>query len=497
MKKIFILIIVGVLGFGNISFAKQEYIDSMSTINDDLRRYFPRWKVCEPDLQYQIYQAFILLGVDKSSLDMQDVEVLASPKGPKDKYYEILLLTCGDASLNARQVDSELKTIGSYLSGRKKYDRSVKGKKKPGLRDYCFVEIPPEIPVKADQGAAIRDYLQPTNVNQALTLSMFDQSLKFGDTGYWLLSKIGNDEIGYPYWNAGESKFMLKKPLYDNDDNNTKESFPYLINLTLGGAYQINSGIDPSGVFSWISERKLNSNPNGKLIAGLDVHMPFHPEFGVHFNVEMPLSTLREEEIFSGDYASYVPYNRNISFSDLQDKRRGTVNFSDSTVGVVPILNASGQVTLFYNLWLNKRRAENYFRFDFGISYAEVNEYFLYSEQLYRDAEEGEVGNEDGMVNAGKGPATISNDGISGLNMYKPDEISDWLYAKVEYRNQAVYPFSLSMQISNQILLTRAYVPLFGTWFFLEAKYSTPLRDALPFEIENFFMISPVIRITI
>ncbi len=495
MKKIFILIIVSVLGLSNISFAKQEFIDSMSTINDDLRRYFPRWKVCEPDLQYQIYQAFVLLGVDKSLLDMQDVEVLASPKGPKDKYYEILLLSCGDASLNARQIDSQIKTIGSNLSGRKKYDRRHKGKKKPGLRDYCYVEIPPEIPVKADQGAAIRDYLQPTNVNQALTLSMFDQSLKIGDTGYWIHSKIGNDEIGYPYWNAGESKFLLKKPLYDNDDTETKESFPYLINLSLGGAYQISSGIDPTGVFAWISERRLNSNPNGKLIAGLDVHMPFHPEFGIHFNLEMPLSNLAEETIFPQDYASYTN-NRLWSFSDSDDARK-KLTLGDTSLAIVPVLNTSGQVTLFYNLWLNKRRAENYFRFDLGLSYVEVNEYLMYTEQLYRDAKDGEIGDDDGKVKAGRGPTTISNKGISGLEMYKPDEMVDWLYAKVEYRNQAVYPFSVSMQISNQILLTRAYVPLFGTWLFLEAKYSTPLRDALPFEVENFFMISPVLRITI
>jgi len=65
----------------------------------------------------------------------------------------------------------------------------------------------------------------------------------------------------------------------------------------------------------------------------------------------------------------------------------------------------------------------------------------------------------------------------------------------VEYRNQAAFPFDVSVQYSNQMLLARAYVPVFGDWFYLEGRYSTPLRDVRPFEVENFFMFSPVLRL--
>lgn len=91
----------------------------------------------------------------------------------------------------------------------------------------------------------------------------------------------------------------------------------------------------------------------------------------------------------------------------------------------------------------------------------------------------------------------IDVNGIDGLRTWKPNEFGDWVYAKVEYRNQATYPFGGSIQYSNQILMGRLYLPLFGNWFYLEGKYSTPLRGVRPYEIENFFMISPVLRLTI
>ena len=39
----------------------QSYLDSLNDIDSDLKKIFPRWKVCEPDLQLQIYKAFEFL----------------------------------------------------------------------------------------------------------------------------------------------------------------------------------------------------------------------------------------------------------------------------------------------------------------------------------------------------------------------------------------------------------------------------------------------------
>ena len=91
----------------------------------------------------------------------------------------------------------------------------------------------------------------------------------------------------------------------------------------------------------------------------------------------------------------------------------------------------------------------------------------------------------------------MSTVGVQGLKTYKPEKLPAWLYFKVDYRSQAAFPFGASIQISNEIFLGRLYLPLFGNWLYLEGKYSTPLRDARPYEIKNFFMISPVLRLTI
>jgi len=481
MKKI-ILVISLFLVSVSYSLAKQEYIDSLKTIDPELRKYFPRWKVCEPDLQYQIYQAFQMLGFSQEQLDMQSIEVLASPKSIRDRVYEVLLLNCGSASLNSRELDRELKTIVGYLSGSDRYNRFNREWQK-GERDYCYVEIPPETPVRADQGAAIRDYFAPTNKRQALTMSLFDQTLKIGATDFWIQNKTGNDQIGYPYYNAGESKVILKRPLYVNNDPATNKNTPYLINAYLGGTYRITTGLSNSnGMFSWLPERSLNTDPGGKLIFGMDVHMPFHPEAGIHVNIEAPINTTDESGIDLEKFGQTM-------LRPSVDFRRNDIRNGDPTyvaTGVLPILQTTGQVTAFYNLWLNKRKAENYFRFDLGISYAEIREYMYYTENVDLTGDDvPELVYDKMTTNA------------EGLNLYHPDEFADWLFAKVEYRNQAVFPFSLSLQYSNQIMLARAYMPLFGDWLLLEAKYATPLRDAYEFEVENFFIISPVIRIAI
>jgi hypothetical protein len=475
MKKIIFAFLILLLSVSS-ALSKQEFLDSLNTIDPELRKYFPRWKVCEPDLQYQIYQAFQMLGFSQSQLDIQSVEVLASPKSAKDRSFEVLLLSCGSVSLNARELERELKTIVDYLAGNTRYNRFNKDWQR-GDRDYCFINIPAETPVKEDQGAAIRDYLTPTNVNQALTLSLFDQTLKIGETGFWIQNRTGNDQVGYPYYLAGESKFVLKRPLYVNNDPRTNKNTPYLINAHLGGVYRTDLGIQNGDMFSWLPERNLNTDPGGKLIFGVDIHMPFHPEAGIHINVESPINRRFDMQIDPERFATTalrpdVDFHRN-------DPRNGDMNYQPTAI--VPILQTTGQVTAFYNLWLNKRKAENYFRFDLGLSYAEVREYMY-----FKDLNEfPEMTFHEITTNA------------TNINLYHPTEFADWLYAKVEYRNQAVFPFSVSMQYSNQIMLARAYMPLFGNWLLLEAKYATPLREARSYEVKNFFIISPVIRIAI
>ena len=485
MKNIKILIIVSILMLAGSSYktmaqasSDYNYVDSLTTIDYELRKMFPRWKVCEPDLQFQIYQAFSIYGYSKDELNIEEIEVLASPKPPREKNYEILLISCGKATMKPQEIDQNIKKISKYLSGDDDYN--IYERPTPGAdsRTYCYIEIPPEIPVKPSEATAIQDYLRPEDKIQAVTLSLFEQSLKIGETGFWLQNKVGTDEVGYQFWSAGESKVTIQRPLMNNTDPATREFVPRLINAYLGGGYRHSSGLDNAGTaFSWVADRILNAGPDGKLVAGFDVHMPFHPQFGIGLNLELPFSDLRNRNVAVESYGRYANTNGADFRRDegFVDPRNGDTTITK--LGIAPLLRETGQATLFYNLWVgNENTPSHYFRFDVGASYAQVDEYLMY-QQGYE--------------------YIIEKENVTGLNTYKPNEFADWVYLKAQYRNQQAFPFSLSVQYSNQILMAQAYLPLFGNWFLLEGRFSTILRDQRPYEIQNFFMISPILRITI
>jgi len=489
MKKFLVIIVLTLataLSFQNVANSqvidKEAIIDSLTTIDPNIVGYFPRWKICEPDLLAQIYQAFLYKGYPKNELRQEDVQVLGAPKEFETDPYDILLLTCGKTSMNSVEIESLFgdMMIG-FLSGEYTYKGIDRGIRTDfAKRDYCFSDIPGETPVTPSQAAMITNYLdKPVNVDHAFSLSLFEQSLKIGESGFWIRSVLGTDEVGYHFWSSGESKILLQRPLYINQDMGTKKGIPNLIDAYLGGAYRITGGLDSDGsLLSWVSNRTLNADPGGKIIFGTDIHAWFHPQAGISLNLELPMKRLGTERIDPSAYGSYGIGDREVDFNP-----NNPIGAIATKSAIIPLLRATGQFSVFYHLWLDKQNPENYFRFNLGISYAEIQEALLYEVQ------------ENPIPNA---PTRyMSVDDIDGLGTFKPNEFMDWLYFKVEYRNQAVFPFGISAQISNQILLGRAYLPLLGNWLYLEAKYSTPLRDARIFEMKNFFMISPVLRLTI
>ncbi len=479
MKKITLLIILilSIVSTFNLQAqSRKGIIDSLTTIDPEIRKYFPRWKVCETDLQIQIYQSFRLLGFPKEQLSKTKIEILAAPRPDEYDPYDILLIKCGDATMNSAEISSNFSSsLYKILTGAEYYaSRNNPPNSEIYFLDYCYVEIPPESPVSATEANAIIDFLKPSDVTHAFSVSMFDQSLKFGTSGFWISNTIGNDEVGYPFWSAGQAKITLQRPLYANTDSKTSTAIPYLMNMTLGGAYKINSGIDPSGtILSWIPSRQLNMGPGGKVVAGLDFSMPFHPQLGIHFNAEVPLKSFGPEAIDPDDYA-YTQVPDDVDF-DPDNPNYGRYQI----YGIVNQLRGTGQATLYYYWWpgADEERYDNFLRFDVGMSYAEVRQ-----SAAYYDTTE--------KVNF------MTPDGITGLKTYKPNEFGDWLYLKLEYRNSAFWPFGVSAQYSNQILMGRVYVPLVN-WLYIEAKIATPLRALRPYENKVFFMVSPVIRLSI
>ncbi len=452
---------------------RKAIYDSLTTLNPEIKQYFPRWKICERDLQIQIYQTFLTLGYDKEQLDMQNVDVLASPRAADYLPFEILLLTCGKSSMNSVEIESNMTSLLiGFISGELYYSGRDRGYQKDNAyRDYCYNDLPIDLPFSDDQTAAITNYLLPTNVTHAFTVSLFEQSLKFGETGFWIRSKIGTDQIGYHFWSSGESKIILQRPLYVNNDTESRSRIPFLINAYFGGAYRISGGInEQNNMLSWVKSRKLNTGPGGKLIAGLDFHIPILPEAGISLNTEIPLQVLNTKAIDDGAY-SYYPNSNEV---EINPENPNSVYPVEK---IAALLRATGQITVFYNFWLDKSNPENFFRFDFGLNYSEVREMAHFR-------------------NTASAISYLTND-ATNLNTYKPNEFGDWVFAKIEYRNQRTFPFGASIQYSNQILLGRVYIPLFGNWFYIEAKYAQPLRSVRPFESEHFFVVSPVLRLTI
>lgn len=475
MKKILALALLGILliSFGNAKakeYDRAAIMDSLTSIDPEIVKYFPRWKVCETDLQLQVFFTFRTLGYDQKLLSKEDIKILAAPRLNPYAPFNILQIQCGQAVANRIDLEANFGKLTRMLSGEVSY-QSNEVNKTSAQRDYCHEDIPPEVPPNHKQTQAIIDYLKPNNVTHAFSLSLFEQALKIGTTGFWLSNKVGSDKVGYPFWSSGESKVILSRPLIPNDDPNTIMGVPNLLDVYIGGAYKITTGLsNQTNVLSWVKERQLNGNPGGKLVGGFNLYMPFHPPAGLAFDVELPLQSVQTEAIDEFSFAKYESEN-DIFINYLTPDQRQYDNIA------VPVFRNSGQVALFYNWWFDKEKPQNFIRVDFGLSYFEVQEY-----AIFRDSAKQE---------------TFITEDAEGLQLYKPNEFGDWIYFKAEYRNQAGWPFGLSLQYSNQILYGKVYIPLFGDWLYLEGRYSTPLRTKRPYEVENFFMISPIFRLTL
>jgi hypothetical protein len=206
-RTIFLISLVSVFLISGTSAAKAQESDSsvyarLTSIDPELLQYFPRWYVCESDLQAKIFNAFRVLGYRRDRLDQQKIMVTAQPVANAEDPYEILIVECGLERMTAQEMSSNLPNILSKLSER--------------TRQYCYSEIPTTTPASLPQTEAIVSFLQPTNVNHSFMLSAFEQSLKLGKSGFWVKNIMGTDQVGYHFWNAGEAKVVLQRPLYIN-----------------------------------------------------------------------------------------------------------------------------------------------------------------------------------------------------------------------------------------------------------------------------------------
>lgn len=451
-----IAIILATVAIPAVAQEADEVVKALKTIDPAILQYFPRWKVCEPDLQVQVKQTFALMGYDPASLDETNITITAAPVNSEVALssYDLILVECGSAKMVAAEIASYMKKLAIKIS-----DKS---------RPYCFTEVPTTQPPSAPQAAEIMNFMEPTNVTHAFTISAFEQSLKIGNSGFWLKSSIGTDQVGYTYWSSGEARVQLQRPLYVNDDIETRNSIRYLLNARLGFGYRITGSMEGQDrLLDFVPGRRLNAGSGGKIVAGLDYHMPFYPSAGVAMNLEIPLKGISSNDLV--DPATFHQF-------DIGTRNVTAPGYEIDPISTAALLRSTGQLTAFYNLWFGENGPENFVRLDLGLNYAEVREVGVFND----------------TANSRK---FLAYEGVRGLQLWKPSEVGDWVYAKAEYRNQGSYPFGVSVQYSNQIIMARTYLPLLGDWLYLEGRYSTPLRGLRPFEHRNFFMISPVLRL--
>lgn len=451
--------------------AQDKVVEALKTIDPEILQYFPRWRICEPDLQIQIRQTFALMGFDPAHLDQTNIVITSAPikEGLSEPEYDLILVECGTERMVASEIATNMRKLSFKISDPK--------------RPYCYIDIPPTEPPSAPQADEIINYMEPTNVTHAFTLSAFDQTLKVGKSGFWLKAGMGTDQIGYHYWSSGEARVQLQRPLYTNTDADTRRAIPFLMNARLGFGYRLTGALDGQDrLLSFIPGRKLNAGSGGKLVGGIDFHLPMHPQFGVSVNLELPMKGISPDDAVDGK--TYYK-------EDIGNRRITAPGFAYDPYATAPILRSTGQATLFYNIWLGSKGPENFFRFDLGMSYAEIREAAIFKDTL--------------QGSPTQGAEFLAVDGVNGLHLWHPITFLDWVYVKAEYRNQGSFPFGISVQYSNQMLLGRAYIPILGDWLLLEGKYSTSLRaDPDPkdpndrprtFELGNFFMVSPVLRL--
>ncbi len=447
----------------------------LKTIDPEVEIYLPRWRITDPDLALQIYRLFEYkigtnelrnaqgLPVKKSDLDQTRIIVTAAPRRP-NRAFQPLQVQCGEAILHLTDIDADILDL-------------IRGGRGATNLTYAHEFLLPEKPKNIAIATPTQNFLYvPGLTNHAVGFSLFEQSIKVGESGFFIRNQIGTDPVGYHFWSAGEGKVTLRRPLYKNEDLATKQKFPYLVNAYLGAGYRLTSGLAGQKTpIGFIDNRILNAGPGSKVVAGLDLYLPKAvPGFdglGFSINVELPLADAEGQRIDETTYGQYAVPNRPTPV-------RPNFPVGSGDFSLAPLLRSTGQAGLFYHLWLDDK-AEDYLRFDLGINYTDVREALVYTP-------------------VGERVKALTMNNVDGLASWRPQEVGDWIYLRAEYRKQREFPFGVSLQYANQMILGRAYIPLVGQWLFLEARYSRALRETRPFEIPGgFFMISPIVRFTL
>jgi hypothetical protein len=435
----------------------RENIRDLTTLDPEIERYLPRWKILESDLKIKLAQYFSYTGVPVRESD--SMIVTASFPDPETNAQDLLSLRVGESQAAVISGTDKLRNeLGNRI-----YEEILR-------RDYQHVVIEPAVPVTESPRDRMPNVFYPATARQFVAISAFRQSVQLGRSGARLEHMLGNDEIGYHFWTSGQGRAWAHYPIIPLTDPALRaRGVPDILTIDLGIAYRMKFGsAEDNFLGELISPRKLNGSIGPKAYTRIEYRLPQINDLGFAINAE-------------------VPFNKMISPQEVRADN-SVVRAFEATGRLDPLptayfLRTVAQGNLFWENWLGGDDSyEHFFRVSLGVSYQE------FARTTVGNVVEGEfIPLED--INA-LGDAVVYRD------LIHPTEFEDWLYAKVDYLNQSGFPFGISGQLANRNLMLSGFIPVIKNWLFLEAKYSTPLlRDEpAPWEYKSFFMISPILR---
>ncbi len=448
----------------------QEDINDLEKLDPDVAVYLPRWRVLEADLKTKLVLYFRSQGFDMTTNDTVVVTAGFDSDNGQEDILKIDVPSLPGASLNGRaKIESEL--------GEGLYQDLL------ARSTYAHANIERESPLTKSGNKRVPNVLYPTNAKQFAAVSAFRQAVQLGTTGARLEHLIGSDEIGYPFWSGGQAKALVDYPIIRQSDVDLRAAgVPDILQFSLGIGYRLKFGQEStSGVADIFSPRLLNGAIGAKAIVRTEYRLPQVNDLGVSFYAELPLNKRAGTEEVQGD--EVVVWQ-----SDILRTERTSV-----PVRKAYFVRTVAQGNFFWETWLNNY--EHYLRFSLGASYQEVAEASLRVDTYFMDPNGETLRDEQGVIQPFPArPAGLSNNvKYSGLD--HPDEVGDWIYAKIEYLNQSDFPFGFSAQLANRNLLLNGFVPIIPNWLFLQAKYSTPLlSDPQPWEQQPTIIVSPILR---
>jgi hypothetical protein len=435
----------------------KEDIRDLTTLDPEIERYLPRWRILESDLKIKIAQYFSYTGVPVRESD--SMIVTATFPDPASNAQELLSLRVGESQAAVISGTDKLRNeLGNRI-----YDEILR-------RDYQHIVIEPAVPVTESPRDRMPNVFYPATARQFVAISAFRQSVQLGRSGARLEHMLGNDEIGYHFWTSGQGRAWAHYPIIPLTDPGLRaRGVPDILSIDLGVGYRMKFGSpDDNFLGELISPRKLNGAIGPKAYTRIEYRLPQINDLGFAINAEIPFNKMVSPQEVRADGAIV----RTLEATGRLD-----------ALPTAYFLRTVAQGNLFWENWLGGDDSyEHFFRVSLGVSYQEIAR--------------ATVVNVVGGVPEPVDPVEALGDAVVYRDLIHPTEFEDWLYAKVDYLNQSGFPFGLSAQLSNRNLLLSGFIPVIKNWLFIEAKYSTPLlRDQpAPWEYKSFFMISPILR---